>query len=151
MRHRKRGTATARSSPFFPSPRSGRGRTPTTNEPGRPSGIASALYGIMHSERALLELVGLVYEAASDSAQWVPFRGRLSRILRTPLSALYVRDLADGHRSVTAEVGFDPAYLSSCKEYYANKNALMIHRKRHLWPGNVRPRFRDRPPNVHSS
>jgi hypothetical protein len=124
----------------------GRGRTPTTNEPGRPNGIASALYGIMHSERALLELVGLVYEAASDSAQWVPFLGRPSRILRTPLSALYVRDLADGHRSATAEVGFDPAYLSSCKEYYANKNAFMIHRT-----GNVRPRFRDRPPNVHSS
>jgi len=42
----KRGTTTARSSPFFPSRRSGRGRTPTTNGPQRPSGIASWLYGI---------------------------------------------------------------------------------------------------------
>jgi DNA-binding CsgD family transcriptional regulator/PAS domain-containing protein len=99
-----------------------------------PAGLSGT---IMHSERALLELVGLVYEAASDSARWVPFLERLSRVLRTPLSALYVRDLSDGHRSVTAEVGFDPAYLSSYKKYYANKNAFMIHGKRHLWAGNV--------------
>ena len=33
-------------SPFCPSRRSGRGRTPTTNGRQRPSGIACALYGI---------------------------------------------------------------------------------------------------------
>jgi hypothetical protein len=38
----KRGTATDRSSPCFPSRRSGPGRTPTTNGPRKLSGIASA-------------------------------------------------------------------------------------------------------------
>jgi hypothetical protein len=83
----------------------------------------------MHSERALLELVGLVYEAAFDSAQWVTFLERLSRILRTPLSARYVRDLADGHRSVTAEVRLrfrdrPPNVHRACVEFHKTERRL---------------------------
>jgi hypothetical protein len=52
----KRGTTTARSSPFFPLRRSGHGRTPTTNGPRKPSAIASALYGICSKCQMLARL-----------------------------------------------------------------------------------------------
>jgi DNA-binding CsgD family transcriptional regulator len=91
----------------------------------------------MRSESTLLELVGLAYDAASDAAQWTPFLKRLGQVLHTPMSALYVRDTSDRHRSLTAEVGFDPAFVSSYNDYYANRNAFMIHGKEHLWDGNV--------------
>src|SRR5882762_695658 len=91
----------------------------------------------MRSESTLLELVGLAYDAASDAAQWTPFLKRLGQVLHAPMSALYVRDTSDRHRSLTAEVGFDPAFVSSYNEYYANRNAFMIYGKKYLRPGNV--------------
>jgi DNA-binding CsgD family transcriptional regulator len=91
----------------------------------------------MHSERTVVELVGLIYDAAVDPALWVPFLERLEQVLRTPWCVFHVHDLARHTCDVTAEIGFDPAFRRSYEQYYVSRNAFFIHGKKHLWPGNV--------------
>src|SRR5882672_2825811 len=64
------------------------------NRTGLRTIIGLARDRLMHSEGSLLELVGLVYDAAVDPQLWTPFVERLAQILRAPWCFFYVHDFS---------------------------------------------------------
>src|SRR6267154_2099765 len=91
----------------------------------------------MHSEALLLDLIGLIYDAAGDPSLWPAFLERLEAILQTPWCFFYLHDLAERQVDIQAEIGFDPSCVRSYQDYYAAKNPVLIYGQEHLWPGNV--------------
>jgi hypothetical protein len=91
----------------------------------------------MHSERVILELVELIYNAAADQQRWPVFLERLGQVLGTAQGTVYMEDLLNHQGNAVAVVGYDPAFARSYNEYYAAKNVYVIRGERLLWPGNI--------------
>src|SRR5438876_679958 len=91
----------------------------------------------MYSEPAVLELVGLIYDAAGDARLWAPFLEKLGQKLQAFPSTLFIQNLANQEESTVASVGSDPAYARSYEEYYREKNVYLIQGHPLLESGNI--------------
>jgi DNA-binding CsgD family transcriptional regulator len=91
----------------------------------------------MLAERSLMELVGLVYEAAGDVERWTLCLERLRAELKAATGFFYLHNLRDHVVDVQAQIGVDAAYLRSYEEYYAAKNVILTHAPHRLVPGKV--------------
>jgi DNA-binding CsgD family transcriptional regulator len=91
----------------------------------------------MYSERALLELVGSIYAAASDASHWPFFLEQLAGTLKSKSTTLFVQDLRDQHGSANYNFNVDPAYNKAYSDHFAPKNVYLIRGKHLLKPGGV--------------
>jgi DNA-binding CsgD family transcriptional regulator/PAS domain-containing protein len=80
----------------------------------------------MHSEQTLTDLVGLVYDAAMDPRRWIPLLERFERTLRAPFCVFRLESASHQTCNFVANIGFEPAYLRSYRDYYVSRNIFMI-------------------------
>lgn len=92
---------------------------------------------MVHSEHAFSELVGLAYDAATESRGWTLLLQRLETVLRAPFCALQTVDIASGTCAVSAEIGYDPAFRRSYEEYYVFRNPFVTQGRALLRAGLV--------------
>src|SRR2546422_299153 len=96
---------------------------------------------IGHSEDTVLDLIGLIYDAAVDPARWPVFLERLRALLRTEHNTLWLQDLwkREGRGvTVLGNIGTDPSYAQSYEEYYGARNIYLLQGRSLLIPGVVR-------------
>ena len=60
----------------------------------------------MYSEPAILELVGLIYDAAGDARLWSAFLEKLMGVMECAASTLFVQDLSNHEEKIVAALGF---------------------------------------------
>jgi hypothetical protein len=72
----------------------------------------------MNSERTILELIRLIYDAAGDASRWPVFLEKLRRAVNSSATNLFAQDLRSQEFSFTAAVGMDSAYQRTYEKYY---------------------------------
>lgn len=90
-----------------------------------------------YSERTVLDLVGLIYDAADDAARWPAFLERLGQALRTTTNNLFLQDVRGGVGIHLGTVGMEPVYFRSYLEHYGPKNIHLIRGARIFRQGQV--------------
>ena len=63
---------------------------------------------MLPNKRALTELIGSVYDAAGDPAQWESFLGRLAQVSRADSAALVMHNVGRERYTVSASWKLDP-------------------------------------------
>ena len=91
----------------------------------------------MYSQKVVLNLVSLIYDAAGDATRWPRFLEGLAQTLKASSATLFLQDLSNHKANTGATVGFDPAFNRSYEEYYGAKNIYLIRGRSQLWQGNV--------------
>src|SRR6266849_5238665 len=91
----------------------------------------------MYSDRAILDLVGLIYDAAGDAERWPVALEELRRVFKSSASTLYAYDLQRVNGALAVTIGFDPGYMRAYDAYYATGNVYMIRGAHLLIPGMV--------------
>ncbi len=91
----------------------------------------------MNSERTILELVGLIYDAAGDASRWPVFLEKLRRAVNSSATNLFAQDLRSQEFSFTAAVGMDSAYQRTYEKYYRTRNVYLIQGNHLLRTGRV--------------
>lgn len=89
------------------------------------------------SQEDFLELVGLIYDAASDAHSWIPFLKKFSDVLHGVGPNLFVQDLESNSAQFYAS-DFDPAYQHLYAEHYSKLNEWLIRGKHLMQPGKLR-------------
>ena len=81
---------------------------------------------MLPSKRALTELIGSVYDAAGDPAQWETFLGRLAQVSRADSAALLMHNVGRERYTVSASWKLDPEASRSYQEYYSSIDVWAI-------------------------
>src|SRR5258708_4340839 len=92
----------------------------------------------MPSERAVLDLVGLIYDAAGDPNRWPMFLEQLAKLSESSVATFYAWDFRHGRTEVAADIGFDERFRRSLHEYYGERNVFMLRGGYLLQPGAIR-------------
>ena len=92
----------------------------------------------MLSERTIFDLIGLIYDAASDSTRWPAFLEKFRQASKASGTNLFVQDLRSQELGLTAAVGMDPSYQRSYESYYKTRNVYLIQGNRLLRTASVR-------------
>ena len=93
----------------------------------------------MHAERTVLDLVGLVYEAAGDASRWPAFLQTLGETLHATASNIFVQNLQSQEFIAAAAIGIDAAFQRSYEDYYKSKNVFLARGHTLLRTGRVYP------------
>src|SRR5882724_9260365 len=91
----------------------------------------------MHSELAISELIGLIYDAAGDATRWPVFLEKLGAVLNSSASNLFVQDLRSQEFSMAAAVGMESSFQRSYESYYRTRNVYLIRGNHLLRTGSV--------------
>ena len=94
----------------------------------------------MCREKALLQLTGLIYEAAGDPSRWPTFLAELGKNLNAPTVNFAVQELvrADEKNNFDlGSVGLDPGYYRAYTEYYGARNPVITRGGQVMQEGRV--------------
>lgn len=86
---------------------------------------------------AILDLVGLIYDAAADARCWPAFLTALARATGDRIATIDFHDARAANGSLAAQVGLDPACQKSYDEYYRNLNPWINQPRVPTSPGTV--------------
>jgi len=93
-----------------------------------------------YSEAVILELVGLIYDAAVDAARWPAFLERLAQLLKGDATKLWMQDVRTHQQGdLTPPPGLDPHYQRLYDEHYATRNVFLQRGASLLQTGTVWP------------
>jgi hypothetical protein len=93
----------------------------------------------MRSQRVISELVGLIYDAAGDSARWSTFLESLGRELKSTGNNIFLQDLRSQDFSVASAIGMDPFYQGTYESHFKTRNVYLIKGNHPLQTGKVYP------------
>ena len=93
----------------------------------------------MRSQRALSELVGLIYDAAGDATRWSTFLQSLGRELKSTGNNIFVQDLRTQEFSVAAAIGMDPFYRGTYENHFKSRNVYLTQGDHLLQTGKAYP------------
>src|SRR5262245_15980056 len=93
----------------------------------RPSSPPPARFGAqrrapVHGDRELLDLIGPIYDAATNQDAWRDVMEGLARTLSCELVGMNLQDLTGGPANVQCHVGGDPSWISRYETYFAPRN-----------------------------
>ena len=91
----------------------------------------------MIDEGAVLELVGLIYDAAADAALWPRFLERFADSVRGTLTTLLLYDPDHHAGNIAAAVRIDPADVRRYNDHYVKLDVWGRHSAHRLTPGCV--------------
>jgi DNA-binding CsgD family transcriptional regulator/PAS domain-containing protein len=94
----------------------------------------------VHCEAEVLDLIGLIYNAAGDAVRWPAFLKHLGNTLQTTTNNLFCQAMPCRHGSAAVpiqSVGMDPAFLRSYLHYYRTVNFHLIRGGHLLREGRV--------------
>lgn len=91
-------------------------------------------------ERGQFDLVGAIYEAATDSSAWTDVLARLAEATRSRMAGLMLHDTGTAEGSLEIHWGIDPADLDRYNHHYAAINPVVHRAHQRGWtrPGFVR-------------
>ena len=93
----------------------------------------------MHSEVAISELIGLIYDAAGDAARWPAFLEKFGQVVNAPANNIFVQDLHSHGFNLAADDGMDASYQRAYADYYKAKNVYLIRGNHLLRTGKIYP------------
>jgi len=93
----------------------------------------------MNSERTILELIGLIYDATGDASRWQPFLEKFGRVVNAPANNIFVQDLHSHGFNLSADDGMDASYERTYADYYKAKNVYLIRGNHLLRTGKIYP------------
>lgn len=85
----------------------------------------------------ILDLVGLIYDAAADARCWPAFLTALARATGDRIAAIDFHDARAANGSLAAQVGLDPSWQKSYDEYYRTLNPWLNQPRVPTSPGTV--------------
>jgi DNA-binding CsgD family transcriptional regulator len=92
-----------------------------------------------YNESLVLDLVGLIYESASEPSVWPKFLERYSDAVRCTATSLLLYDTDRRAGNIAAAVGFDPVDLRRYNDYYVGVDAWGAHAGQRIVAGAVLP------------
>jgi DNA-binding CsgD family transcriptional regulator/PAS domain-containing protein len=92
---------------------------------------------VMAHEKAIRDLIRLIYECSVDARQWPHFLSAFAVAVDAPAASLSVLDARNHHGAVTASHGIDPFWERRFAEYYAGLNVWMQGTSLFRVPGHV--------------
>jgi DNA-binding CsgD family transcriptional regulator len=92
-----------------------------------------------YNEGLLLELVGLIYESASEPSVWPKFLERYSDAVRCTSTSLLLFDTDQRAGNIQAAARFDPVDLRRYNEYYVGVDPWGAHARQLIVAGAVLP------------
>ena len=100
-------------------------------------GIAVFLETVVADEKAIRDLVRLIYECSVDAREWRHFLSAFAGAVDAPAASLSVLDARNHYGTVTASHGIDPFWERRFAEYYAGLNVWFQGTSLFHVPGNV--------------
>ena len=100
-------------------------------------GLLGAWDVAMIDDGAVLELIGLVYDAAADAVLWPKFLERFADSVRGTGTTLLLYDPDHHAGNIAASVRMDPAYVRRYNDYYVKLDAWGRNSAHRLTPGSV--------------
>ena len=94
---------------------------------------------IIKSESIALELVGMIYDAASDPSLWDAFLVRLASEIGGSSTTLFFYNPKHPLGGLMSSARTDPAIQQRYNEYYIGIDAFGVHGGHLLQPGTVKP------------
>jgi DNA-binding CsgD family transcriptional regulator/PAS domain-containing protein len=91
----------------------------------------------MMRQEAILELIRLLYQAASGQEEWSSFLVLYSQAVRSPAAAVIVQDLSNQNGNVTASLGVDPYWEKLYEEHYCKENVWLKRGGHSMRPGHI--------------
>ncbi|MBL8292453.1 MAG: PAS domain-containing protein [Bryobacterales bacterium] len=91
----------------------------------------------MLSQSQLLDLLGLIYDAAERPELWPKLLDSCARTFRAKAVVFTLEDRESPHSRITAAYGIDPAWQKAYDEHYESVNLVMQSARSGLIPGNV--------------
>jgi DNA-binding CsgD family transcriptional regulator/PAS domain-containing protein len=91
----------------------------------------------MADEKAIRDLIRLIYECSVDARQWRHFLSAFSQAVDAPAASLSVLDARNRHGAVTVSHGIDPVWERRFGEYYSGMNVWFQGTNLFRVPGNV--------------
>jgi DNA-binding CsgD family transcriptional regulator len=91
----------------------------------------------MDSEKSLINLIQLVYEAAADPGQWPVVLKAYAESVGSPAVTFIAHNFANQYAAISASVGFEPALGTALRGYCASRNVWIEHGAHFLRPGVV--------------